>query len=394
MNERSFNRETEILHQGARLKGRRDLPETAPVYLTTAFNVEDLDDLEALQAVQGFGYIRNRNPNRKALAELMTYLEGGEDSIICGAGMAAITTSLLSLLTRGDHMLSDRTLYGEDLELFDHIFQPMGIEVTYADFGDHAAIERAIRPNTKVLYTETISNPMITLVDIGAVAEIAHRHRAVLVVDNTFTTSLAMRPLELGADVSINSLTKYANGHSDVMAGSATGSRAFIRRAHEFQVLLGTAADPFTSWLCQRGIRTMDLRVQRQMDNAARLALALEAEPAVVRVNHPSLPSHPQHELARRTLRGGFGGMLSFVMPEDRAGINAFLRRLQLAHYAMTLGGYRTTLSHPVSSSHQCVPEEQRRKMGITFGLMRVSVGIENPDDLIADFRQALEVFN
>ncbi len=388
-----FNRETEILHQGARIKGRRDTPETAPLYLSTAFNVEDLDDLEATYAVKGYTYIRTRNPNRNALAELMTYLEKGDNSIICSCGMAAISTLLLSMLTQGDHILSDGTLYGETIELFNNVFKNYGIEVTYADFTDPSSIERLIRPDTKVLYTETISNPMITLVDIGAVAEIAHRHGAKLVVDNTFTTSVAMRPLELGADVSINSLTKFANGHSDAVAGSVTGSEEIVKRAYNLQVLLGTTVDPFTAWLCQRGIRTMDLRVQRQMDNATKLARALQANPSVIKVNHPSLESHPQHELAKRILKNGFGAMLSFVMPDDRKGINAFMRKLKIAHYAMTLGGYRTTLSHPVSSSHHGTPEAERQRMGITFGLMRVSVGIENADDLIADFTQALDVF-
>ncbi|HWQ09711.1 MAG TPA: aminotransferase class I/II-fold pyridoxal phosphate-dependent enzyme [Holophaga sp.] len=393
MTKHEFGRETEILHQGAYIKGRGDKPETAPIYLTTAFNVEDLDDLESVYAVKGYTYIRTRNPNRNALAELMTYLEHGEASIICSCGMGAISTVLLSMLQSGDHILSDHTLYGETIDLFGKVFRQYGIDVTFVDFTDLAAIEKGLRPNTKVLYTETISNPMITVVDIEAVAGIAHRHNARLVVDNTFTTSVSMKPLELGADVSINSLTKFANGHSDAVAGSVTASAEIIKKAYELQVLLGTTVDPFTAWLCQRGIRTMDLRVQKQMDNAAKLAQALEVHPCVRKVHHPSLANHPQHALAKRILKNGFGGMLSFEMPDDREKINAFMRKLDIAHYAMTLGGYRTTLSHPVSSSHYGTPEEERRKMGITFGLMRVSVGIEDPDDLIADFNQALEVF-
>jgi cystathionine beta-lyase/cystathionine gamma-synthase len=220
----NYSRETGILHQGAYLQGRRDTPETAPIYLTTAFNVEDLDDLEATYAVKGYTYQRTRNPNRNALAELMTYLEHGERSIICSSGMAAISTILLSMLGSGDHLLADHTLYGECITLFNKMFPNYRIEVSMVDFTDLAAIEAAIRPNTKVLYTETISNPMITVVDIEAVAAIAHRQKAMLVVDNTFTTSVSMKPLALGADVSINSLTKFANGHSDAVAGSATGS--------------------------------------------------------------------------------------------------------------------------------------------------------------------------
>jgi cystathionine beta-lyase/cystathionine gamma-synthase len=392
MKEKKLSRDTEILHQGAYLKGKRDMPETPPIYLTTAYNPDDLEDLKTLYAPEGYGYIRHKNPNRRALAELITYLEGGEASLICSSGMAAISTTLFSMLVGGDHIVSDKTLYGEDYDLF-RTFHDYGIEVTYADFTDFGAIEAAIRPNTKVLYTESISNPLITIVDIEAVAAIAHRHHAKLVVDNTFSTSLALKPLALGADASINSLTKFANGHSDVMGGSMTASQEIVKKAHAFQVLLGTQLDPFSSWLIQRAIRTMDLRLQRQMDNATKLAQALAVHPVVLKVHHPSLETHPQHALAKRILKNGYGGMLSFEMPDDLSKINAFLRKLQVAHYAMTLGGYRTTLSHPVSSSHGGVPEAERLKMGITNGLMRVSVGIENAEDLIADFTQALEVF-
>lgn len=393
MKKNSFDRETEILYQGAHIKGKADRPEIPPIYLTTAFSADDLDDLEELYAGKGYTYIRTRNPNRNTLAELVTYLEKGENSIICGSGMAAISTVLLSLLEKGDHILSNSALYGESIDLFSKVFSRYGIEATYVDFSDLAAVKAAIRPDTKVIYTETVSNPMITVVDIEAIAEIAHSYSALLVVDNTFTTSLVIQPLEKGADVTINSLTKFANGHSDVIAGSVTASEAIIKKAYDFQVLLGTTVDPFTAWLCQRGMRTQDLRVQKQMDNATKLAKALEVNPHVMKVNHPSLESHPQHELAKRIFEKGFGAMLSFAMPDDRTKINAFMRELSFARYAMTLGGMRTTLSHPVTSSHHGVPEEIRQKMGITFGLMRVSVGLENPDDLIADFYQALEVF-
>jgi cystathionine beta-lyase/cystathionine gamma-synthase len=279
------------------------------------------------------------------------------------------------------------------MELFINVFPTLGIKVDFADFTDPNAVRAALKSDTKLLYTETISNPLITVVDIEAVAGIAHSVGAKLVVDNTFTTSAALKPLDLGADLSINSLTKFGNGHSDAMCGSITGAEALVKKAHAMQQLLGTTVDPFTCWLVQRGLRTMDLRVTRAMDNATKLAKALAAHPVVSKVHHPSLESHPQHTLAKRMLKHGYGAMLSIVLPDDRKGINAFLRKLELAHYAMTLGGYRTTLSHPVTSSHYGLTEEERRKMGITFGLMRVSVGIEDPDDLVADFTQALEVF-
>lgn len=393
MRDKEFSRETEILHKGAYIKGRADKPETTPIYLTTAFNVDDLDDLQSVYDDQGYTYNRIKNPNRDTLSELMTYLENGEDSIIFSSGMAAITTAILALVEAGDHILSDAKLFGETIELFSMVLPKYGIEVTYVDFTDHEAIQNAVKPNTILLFTETVSNPMITVIDIEAVAEVAHHNDAKLIVDNTFTTSLVIKPLEKGADVCVNSLTKFVNGHSDAVAGSLTASKEIVEKAYGLQVILGSTIDPFTAWIVQRGTRTMDLRVQKQLENAEKLAKALEANPHVLKVNHPSLESHPQHHLAERIFINGSCGILSFVMPDGKDKINAFMRKLTIAHYAMTLGGYRTTLSHPVLSSHHMVPEAVRQKMGITFGLMRVSVGIENPNDLIADFNQALEVF-
>lgn len=388
-----MKRDTEILYRGHRIQGKHDTPEVEPVYLTSAFNVEDLDQLDFVYDGGGFAYNRTCNPNRTALAQSMTYLEGGEDSIICGCGMAAISTALLTLLKGGDHFLSDRTLYGETIDFIKNILSKAGVEYTFTDFTDLEQVKKEMRPNTKVLYTETISNPMMSVVDIPAIAEIAHGSGASFVVDNTFTTSLMIQPLKMGADVVVNSLTKFVNGHSDALAGSVTADREFIKEAYDTQVLLGTIADAFSCWLVSRAIRTMDLRVKKQMDNAALLAKALEENPNVQKVIHPSLESHGQHELAARLYKNGYGGMLSFFVEDDREKINEFMHRLKLVHYAMTLGGYRTTIAHPVTSSHYDVPEEERRKMGITFGLIRVSVGMEHPEDLIADFNQALKVF-
>lgn len=391
--DKEFSFETELVKQGAYINKLASNPETAPIYLTTAFNVDDLDDLQARYEVGGFCYNRNRNPNRSALIELMTYLEKGEDSIICSSGMAAISTTVLSIVKQGDHILSDRTLYGESIDIFSKVLPNYGVSVTYVDFTDLEQVKAEIRENTKILYTETVSNPMISVVDIDAVAEIAHTGNAVLIVDNTFMTPAAFRPIEHGADITINSLTKFANGHSDAVCGSATGSGDLIKQAYNLQVLLGTSADAFSSWLVQRGMRTMSLRIEKQMTNAEKLAKALEECPYVLKVNHPSLESHKQHELAGRLFNHMYGGMLSFVLPDNKEKINEFMRKLNLAHYAMTLGGYRTTLSHPVMSSHYDVPEEERLKIGITYGLLRISVGIENGENLVKDFLQALEVF-
>lgn len=390
---KEYSYETELLNRGAYIQLSASNPETAPIYLTTAYNVQDLDDLQDRYDQKGFCYNRNRNPNRTALIELMTYLEKGESSVICSSGMAAISTAILSIVKSGDHVVSDQTLYGETIDIFSKVLSNFGVSVTYVDFTDLTQVRAAMQKSTRVLYTETIANPMITVVDIAAIADIAHESGAALIVDNTFMTSVGIRPLEHGADLVVNSLTKFANGHSDAVCGSITGKKILIDKAYNLQVLIGSSADAFTSWLVQRGMRTMALRMEKQMANAQKLANALEASPHVRKVNYPGLKSHPQHELAVRLFKNGYGGIMSIVLPEDKEKMNAFMRRLNLAHYAMTLGGYRTTLSHPIMSSHYDVPEEQRRKMGITFGLLRISVGIENGDDLVQDFLQALEVY-
>lgn len=392
--ERNMNRGTEIIMQGAEVKGTLSTPEVLPIYLTTAFRGgADLDELNEYYAVKGYTYNRIRNPNRNALAELVSYLEGGEASMICSSGMGAITTTLLSLADAGDHILANSNLYGETLEILD-VIKRYGIESTCVDFTDVDAVRKAVQANTKIIYTEVISNPTMAVVDVEAVARIAHDCGAKLVVDNTFTTSTVIRPIDFGADVTINSLTKFMNGHSDIVGGSATASKDIVDKACKLQALLGCTLDPFSSYLCERSLRTLDLRMERQLKNAEALAKALDEHPCVLKVNHSSLPTHPQHDIAKRLFAKGYGAMLSFEMPEDREKINAFMRRLHIAKYAMTLGGYATTLSYPILSSHASVPRDIRLKMGITDGLMRVSVGLEDAQDLIADFTQALSVFD
>jgi len=393
--DKEFSFETSLLREGAYINAPATNPETAPIYLTTAFNVEDLDDLYERYEERGFCYNRNRNPNRSALMDLMTYAEHGEASVICSSGMAAISTSILALVKAGDHVLSDMTLYGETIDILKHILPKYNVDSTFVDFTDLDAIKASIRPNTVLFYTETVSNPMITVPDLQTIADLAHNNHAVFIVDNTFMTSVGIRPLDYGADIVVNSLTKFANGHSDAVCGAATGKKEYMDKVYEYQILLGCTAEPFTSWLVQRGMRTMQLRVEKQMANAAMLAKALETSPYVKRVNHPSLKNHPQHNLALKQFgnENKCGGMISIVLEDDKVKLNAFMRRLNLAHYAMTLGGYRTTLSHPISSSHYDTPEEERLKMGITFGLLRISVGIENGEELVQDFLQALEVY-
>lgn len=392
----NFSEATRLLYEGDGISGCSLAPESMPIFLTTAFTMGDLDDVQNTYDTKGYTYVRTRNPNRNSLGEAISYLEQGKQTLIFSSGMGAITTAYFSLLQPGDHFLANTNIYGETFDAINTLLKNYGVAIDYVDFGDLSAVKAAVRENTKMLYTEVASNPTDCLADIESLAQIAHSAGALLMVDNTFTTPIAIKPLALGADIVINSLTKFINGHSDALAGSITvNDSALYDRIHTIRMLTGTSGCPFSSWLVYRGMHTMDLRVRKQMKNAALLAQALEKHPAVIKVNHPSLPSFPQHELALKLFKNGesMTGMLSFEMPNDKEKINAFMNRLNLAHYAPTLGGVRTTLSHPLHSSHHHVPKEELQKMGISYGLMRVSTGIEDAEDLIADFTQALEVF-
>lgn len=249
-----------------------------------------------------------------------------------------------------------------------------------------------MKPNTKMIYTETVANPLMGVADVAGLAKVAHDHGARLVVDNTFMTGALFRPLDWGADIVVNSLTKFANGHSDVICGAATGNAADINHIHNLQVLIGSQADPFASWLTLRGIRTVNLRLKQASKNALALAKALEASPYVEEVKYPGLESHPQHEIAHKQFGENYGGMMGIVLPEDRKKMDVFMRNLHFAHYAGTLGGTCTSFAYPPLSSHSSWTKEERLAVGITDGLLRISVGIEETEDLVADFLQALEV--
>ncbi len=389
--EKGFALESELLYTGHQVEGMDLKPEAPPLFLTTAFTMDSFDEVRAVYAQGGYTYVRTNNPNREMLAESVSLLEGGERSHICASGMGAIASALYTLLDPGDRILCNRSCYGETYELMTLLLPRMGIETDFVDFRDLDAVEAAITPATALFYTEVFSNPTVAMADIEALGEMAHRHGAMLMVDNTFSP-LSVRPLQRGADLVANSLTKFLNGHSDAMGGAVTGRAEMIGEIAKVSMLLGNPGDPFSSWLIQRGMQTAGLRIRRQLENANRLAAALAADPRVERVNHPSLPDYPQRALAGRLCPDGlYTPMLSFILPEDPALLDRFLRGLRLGKYAPTLGGIRTTLSHPVTSSHPHVPDPLRREMGITPGMFRVSCGIEEPEDLIRDFLGALD---
>ncbi|MDL2227002.1 aminotransferase class I/II-fold pyridoxal phosphate-dependent enzyme [Deltaproteobacteria bacterium OttesenSCG-928-M10] len=394
MNGNGAFRESELLHTGGQVKGMDLKPESVPLFLTTAFTMNSLTEVMDTYANKGYTYVRTRNPNRAALAEAISYLENGEKSLIFSSGMGAITSTLMSLIKAGDHILCNSNIYGETFLVMTTLLNKFGVEVDLVNFEDLEIVSTAIKPNTKMLFTEVVSNPTLSMCDIRALAGLAHANGALLMVDNTFTTPIAIRPLDLGADIVMNSLTKFINGHSDAMGGSITSTEKIVDTVMPVSMLCGTPGDPFDSWLIFRSIHTLALRMPRQMESAARLAQALRENPLVSKVNHPSLHDYPQKELAARQFGPkGVVAMFSFIVPEKTDRMDAFLQSLRLTSYAPTLGGIRTTLQHPVTSSHPNVPDDIRRAMGITPGMFRVSVGLEEPDDLIADFNRALDVF-
>lgn len=393
----NFSEATRLLYEGEDINKQFLDPEAAPLFMTTAFILGDLKNVDKTYKEKGYTYIRTRNPTRNMLAEAISFLEQGKHTLICSSGMAAITTTYFALLQQGDHIVANKNIYGETLDAITKLIHKFGVTATFVDFSDLQAVEQAMQLNTKMVYTEVVSNPTDHVADIGAIAAIAHKYKALMMVDNTFTTPFAIKPLTLGADIVISSMTKFLNGHSDALGGSITvNDTALFEKIHEIRMLTGTSGAPMTSWLIYRSLKTADLRIKRQMKSAARLAKALADNPHVLYVNHPSLPSFPEYGTAQKIFKDGehMTGMLSFEMPNDPDKISAFMDKLELAHYAPTLGGVRTTLSHPLHSSHMHVPAEKLKEMGISYGLMRVSVGIEDTDDLIADFTNALRVFD
>ncbi len=390
-----FGFNTGLLFTGDQPNGL-DLKMEAPaIFPTSAFIMDSLDEFLEKRAAGGYTYNRSNNPNRAQLAEMVDYLEGGVGSVICAGGMSAITTTFLSLLAPGDHVLSNASLYAESMDFFESLLSKFHITHDYVDMTDLAALKAVIRPNTKMIYSEVLSNPMTRVLDVAGAAEIAHAAGALLVIDNTFTTGLAIKPLTFGADIVINSMTKFMNGHSDAVAGSITGrDAARMKHIANDAEMLGAPCDPMTAWLVQRGLYTIGVRVPRQMKNAAALAKALEEDPRVLSVSHPSLTSHPDHDLAVRQMGENLGPMLVFRLQDDHEKLNAFTERLTHVRYAPTLGGLRTTLAHPANTSHQSMSEAAREKLGLYYGSVRLSVGLEEPEDLIADFKNALKVYD
>ncbi len=387
--------ETQILYCGGLIEGDTMRPETPAIYPSTAYIVKDTVEYDAKNNEQkGFFYSRTRNPNRESLGEAISFLEKGEKTLICSSGMAAISTTLLALSSKGDHILASKSIYGETIELMDNMLERFGIEISYVDFTNLDEVKNAVKPNTKIFYTEIVANPLISVADIREIVKISKEHNALLLIDNTFTTPYVIRPLEFGADIVIHSLTKFLNGHSDVTAGSITASKELIEKIIPSYLLLGGCADANSAWLALRGIRTFGLRMRQQIQNAQKIAEALVKDPHVRHVNYPGLPDHPQHKIASEILSNGYGPMISFLVEDNRDKVDEFMHRLKIVEYLGTLGGYRTSIAHPATAFRFEFTQEKLLEMGMTEGLIRISVGAEEAEDLIEDFTQALRVFD
>jgi len=362
-----------------------------PIFQTAVFELEDAATGArfAQEIAPTEYYTRWGNPTTRQAEALIAALEGGERALVLASGMAAITTAVLACVRSGDHIVAGRSLYAATMELFRNTLPQLGIEVTFVAPTDPENFHRALRPNTKLIYVETPSNPRLDVTDLSAVAHLARERGLFTIADNTFATPYNQRPLHWGIDAVVHSATKYLGGHHDLTAGAIVGSATFIERCWQLAKLFGPTLSPFEAWLLIRGMKTFGLRLERQNANAQRIAEFLETHPQIERVFYPGLPSHPQHDLARRQMRG-FGGMIAFEVKGGREAGRRLVESVRVITLAVSLGGVTSLIQHPASMSHGPLPEEERQATGITEGLIRLSVGIEDAEDLIADLDQAL----
>jgi len=380
--------ETKAVHGPAELE-KKNGPMATPIYQTSTFEVTDND--EQLRATRSdHFYTRYGNPTNTVAEKTIAALEGMETALTFASGMGAITTAIMSLLKSGDHIVVQRDVYGGASKFLSQWLPKMGIETTFVDTTKYEQHRHAIRPNTKLLYLESPTNPTLRIVDLKTAAGIAREHGLLSMIDATFGTPVNQHPAEYGFDLIMHSGTKYLAGHSDLICGVVAGRRDLMERIWETRTTLGNCMDPHASWMLVRGLKTLSVRVARQNENALRVAEFLSEHAKVRSVNYPFVKSHPQHDLARRQMSGG-GGMVSFEVEGSGEDARRVSEAMRLFTLAPSLGSVESLVSIPVLTSHAMVTAEERKKMGVTEQLIRLSVGIENADDLIADLEHALE---
>lgn len=382
---------TTLVHGGIRRSQFGEMAEA--IFLTQGFDYPTAEAAEARFIAAGadeFIYARYGNPTVRMFEDRLAAIEGCEDCFATASGMAAVNGALMAVLKAGDHVVSARALFGSCLYILEQVLPRFGVEVTFVDGTDPAAWAAAIRPGTRAVFFETVSNPTLEVVDIAAVGRLAHAAGALVIVDNVFATPVFSHAAELGADLVVYSTTKHIDGQGRALGGAICGTREVIRGPIEtFMKHTGGAMSPFTAWIMLNGMATLDLRVRAMAESAARIASALSAHPSIARMIYPGLPDHPQHALAMAQMGSG-GTLLSFEVAGGREGAFAMLNRLEIVSISNNLGDAKSIATHPASTTHQRLPEAQKAALGITPGLVRLSVGLEDCDDLLADLRAAL----
>src|SRR5881409_1412122 len=381
---RDFKRiETKLVHAGEpepRIQGAVSMP----IFQTAMFEYAGEIGYDAIR------YIRlNNTPNHLVLHQKLAALENAEAALVTASGMAAISSTLLTFLSAGDHLLAQDSLYGGTYDFITKDFESLGISYDFIDSDDPASWNKLLRPNTRAIYVESMTNPLLKVADLKAVAQFAREHRLVSVIDNTFASPINFRPPEWGFDLSLHSCTKYLNGHSDIVAGAAIGRAQLVEKIRHKVNHLGGSLDPHAAFLLHRGLKTLAVRMRYQSQSALKVAGFLESHPAVERVNYPGLAKHPAHERARE-LFDGFSAMLSFEVQGGLEAAERFIQKTRLPIVAPSLGGIETLLTRPATTSHSGMTPEERRKAGISDSLIRMSVGLEATQDILEDFEQAL----
>lgn len=390
---------TRLVHGGdqelaKKLQEGVSVPKVLPIYMSSVFSFDDVPSLDAVYANEADGYVYSRmsNPSTDAAAELLAAAEGAEGALVFSSGMAAIINAIIANVQAGDHIVSSPVLYGGVYDYFKHELPRFGVEVTFVEFNDPANVEAAIRPNTKIVYTETISNPLMEVDDLPAIAKIAHAHGCKMIVDNTFATPAVARPLDMGADIVVYSATKYLGGHSDIIGGAVVSDQENIAQVHRCFTLYGAIMGPMEAWLLCRSLRTLDMRVEQHSRNALKVAQFLESHPKVEKVYYPGLESSPSYALAQKLfVDGRCGGMLSADIAGGEQGASTLIKACKTIKFVPSLASYATTLSYPAKTSHRAYSPEDMKAAGISMGQLRFSIGLEAPEDIIAELDEALK---
>ena len=394
--QKKLGKATQAIHAGERQKPSTEksgVPLLPPIYQNSTFRFTTAAECAEAFGDEESGYVYTRwgNPTQEVLEKKLAVLEAGEAALATASGMGAVSTALLTALADGGHVVAMENLYSATFQILNEELPRFGIETTFVDATDPSQIESAIRTDTKVLYLESPTNPLLKLIDLQPSAEIAKAHGITSIIDNTFATPCGQQPITFGIDVVVHSMTKYLSGTGAVIAGAIVGEKEFVTRVKKGALRnFGAVISPFNAWLTLQGITTLPLRFARHCENAMQVAAFLEAHPAVAWVRYPGLPSHPQHELAKHQM-DAFGGMITLELKGGRTAGEHLVDRLERCALAVSLGDVRTLICHPASTTHSHVPAEIRQQIGVTDGLVRISVGLEDVEDILADLEQALE---